>query len=204
VTAFPKPVKRPKKPRQPLRRTRMRPGARRSAVKKAAQNIPQLFPKPEPKRGTKHSRREREWGRMAWLHSSKLCFVWGFFATAWEKNDPESEIIRAVERGGTFTAHEAMSIFSRCEGELQVMHLGPRKGYRAPDNQTALGCRRHHEDIDQARSWFRCLTIAQRAAFELYLYRKATAAWLALPPEERAAWDARAAAERLSSRRGDR
>jgi hypothetical protein len=143
----PKPVRAPKKPRNPLRRSRMKPSSR----------------------GTKHSRRQREWGRMAWLHSLGVCapkrLFWGIVETP-------------------------------CDGPFQVMHIGPRMGYRAPDSQTALGCRRHHEDIDQARGWYRALPRAEREILEGTLYQYATEAWLALPAEVRAEWDARAAAQR--------
>jgi hypothetical protein len=147
VTAFPKPVRAPKKPRKPLRRSRMKSSSR----------------------GTKHSRRQREWGRMAWLHSLGVCAPKRLFPA----------LVRTA-----------------CEGPFQVMHLGPRVGYRAPDPQTALGCRRHHEDIDQARDWFLTLVSTERAYAERVMYESATAAWMELTPEVRAEWDARAAQAR--------
>lgn len=151
LIGFPKPARKGKSAPAPMKRRPMRKSAR----------------------GTKHSRRPRELGRMAWLHSLRVCFVKKLFHALVE---------------------------TPCEGELQVMHLGPRKGYRAPDNQTQLGCRHHHEDIDQARDWFLTLDNAQRADVERILYEKATESWMALTSDERDEWN-RIAADRIASRR---
>jgi hypothetical protein len=102
---------------------------------------------------------------MAWLHSLERCAVAETYIEEW---------------------------VGPCEGEFQVMHLGARKGYRAPDSQTALGCRRHHEDIDQARDWFRSETKDRRAAIERGIYEQATIEWEALTDAERAQWAERA------------
>jgi hypothetical protein len=94
--------------------------------------------------------------------------------------------------------HAASALYiGACAGRVQVMHLGDRKGYRPPDNQTDSGCEQHHHDIDGdlggCGRWFVGLGDDRRRRLEYRLIARGTAKWMALTPEERAGWDERAA-----------
>ncbi len=73
-----------------------------------------------------------------------------------------------------------------CEGEFQCAHLFGR--YSNGDDFTVLACRKHHQDIDQTRSWFLALTKMERIWIKSALAARATDAWMMLPIEERARW----------------
>jgi hypothetical protein len=159
VTPCPKPVKREKKKPRGLRAKRW--GVRRKAG------------------GTAHSRRPREWGRMVWLHSLRMCFVWGFFATHYQ-------LEVADEKGAAMIQWRLIGRVPACGGPFQCAHLFGR--YNNGDDKTILACRDHHMDIDQTRRWFLVLAKPERLWLRTFLAARATAAWEALPIEERARW----------------
>jgi hypothetical protein len=130
--------------------------------------------------GTKHSRRWRDWGRMAWLHSLRVCFVREFVRQRF--NGPLDEMPRAIalRLAGT-------GLMGDCYGAFQCSHLFGR--YRDPhDAKTVLACRRHHEDIDRTRAWFLALTKPERLWLKTDLAARATAGWDQVPPSEQARW----------------
>jgi hypothetical protein len=127
------------------------------------------------KRGTKHGRREREFGRMKCARETMACAALLLAAT---------------------------SDIGPCIGRAEYMHLGPRKGYRAPDCEGAKGCSQHHQDIDQTRAWYLALTDEARADFRARAIAAQKEAWDSLTPEQRAWWDERAAIEFAKNRRG--
>ncbi|MES2339262.1 MAG: hypothetical protein V4537_14305 [Pseudomonadota bacterium] len=162
--AFPKPVKREKKKPRGLRRRRW--GVHRKAG------------------GTAHSRRPRELGRMAWLHSLRTCFV------SWFMTTPVQYMIFAHDIERLMLLAIRASIAPRltpCGGWFECAHLFGR--YGDGDNFTVLLCRDHHHDVDRYRTWFRSLPREHRVALKLYLAARATAGWLKLSVEDRARWD---------------
>jgi hypothetical protein len=159
VNPCPKPVKREKKKPRGLRAKHW--GVRRKA------------------RGTAHSRRPREWGRMAWLHHWRACFVRAFFQERWSPYDPEASMAIAIQERLT-------GLVPPCGGPFQCAHLFGR--YNNGDDKTILACRDHHMDIDQTRRWFLVLTKPERLWLKTFLAARATAAWESLPVEERARW----------------
>ena len=153
----PKPVAKPKKPRQPLRRSWMRAG----------------------KRKTKHARRVREWGRMAFYKSLPCGLL---------------EAMSALEK---VSIHQARVWVDFCDGVVEVAHLGPRAGWRrGKDAETAPLCRKHHRDIDGQvggkAPWYVARGREGQFAVRARLIAQADALWFALDPEQRAEWDARA------------
>ncbi len=114
TAAFPKPVRSPKEPK-PLRPKRW--GVSRSA------------------RGTKHSRRPRDFDRMRFLSDLGSCAVSAWFVSP------------ASGKRWVLTSDLA----ELCSGRIEVAHLslGKTAGRRrAPDAQTAPICHQHHTDID--------------------------------------------------------
>ena len=155
----PKPTKRPPKPRKPLRRgkpiarSRMRPS----------------------KRGTRHSRRPREWGFMAFCHARgcELCL------------DVDLQKLIGI-------------VFLRV-GPLEFAHLSDRKRYDVGDVGACLH-QAIHRGIDGKEGgkapWYVALERSGQNLFRMRLANRARAAWDRLTPEQRAEWDAKAAAQR--------
>lgn len=216
TVAFPKPVKREKK-RKHLRarrwgvsrktskaETRGRglrsslvaddrrkgKGASPSGVRSASPAKP-AYPKPEAKRGTKHARRVREWGRMAFAR--------------WRGCDVRSAF---VEEFGFFADG---GVPTPCSDGLQYMHLhlGKNAGRRrAPDHSGACGCVTHHQGIDGKiggkAPWYVALGFDGQQRLKLRLVTRQREAWDALGPVEQARWDILAEADReafLAARR---
>jgi hypothetical protein len=178
IRPVPKPVPRPKKPSKPLRsRRRRRP---------RVEQVQQAFPKPTRPEGTKHRRRAREFGRMA------------FYAHLWC-------MLLDLARGGNAEPRH-MEAWLACEGPIEVAHLGARAGWRrCSDDQTAPLCRKHHRQIDgkvggRAR-WFVELGREGQREVREKLIRFAGYYWDGLTPEGRGEWDRRAAAERDAATR---
>lgn len=152
---------------KPMQRTWMRPSAR----------------------GTKHGRRRRGWGRMAYL-ASRPCDVIAAF----------------IDLLGVDVVANMVLVPGPHSGKGEVMHLGnkadPGGRRREDDDDTAKGCKGHHVEIDGDLGglgrWYVALGREMQHAFRKRLIDRATAAWEALTPEQRADWDARAAAEWLS------
>lgn len=175
----PKPVKREKKKPTGLRRTSMTPATYGEAL--AKQRKSQRRRRQHQKRLSAHARRPREWGRMAWLHSLRFCFVRAFFQQQWlvEDPDPDQAMAGVVQ-------FRLIGLVSPCGGEFQCAHLFGR--YNNGDRFTVLACRDHHMDVDQTRRWFLVLTKPERRWLKTFLAARATLAWEALPTEERARW----------------
>ncbi len=155
---FPKPVKRTKTPK-PLR-------AKRWGLSKS-------------KRGTAHSRRKREWGRMAYAHT-------------W----PCDVVLSYVKEFGVLVL--ANPTPGLCDGPREYMHLHlvDDGGVRPPDHQGAIGCRKHHGDIDgrtgrESRRWYTELDDEDRLRLRQRLVARQRARWDEVPWAEQVAWDAR-------------
>jgi hypothetical protein len=160
MTPVPKPTKRPPKPRKQLR-------AKRWGVSKS-------------KRGTAHSRRPREFGRMMY-YSTLRCDV----ATAME------------EAFRTTIGCRARSTIGPCHGRVEVMHLRDTASqHRAKDHLTAPGCVRHHHDIDGdlggRAPWYVALGREGQRALREQLIARADLKWSTLTGAQRADWEARA------------
>lgn len=177
MVAFPKPVKRVKV-RKPLRsRRRRRP---------RVEQIQQAFPKPTQPDGTKHRRRPRELGYMAFCRA-RGC-----------------ELL--LDLGG----QKVLGIVHRCRGPVQFAHLSDLKRYDVGDIGAGLCRDEAHQGIDGKEGgkapWYVALDWTGQHTIRMRLANRARAAWDALTPEDRATWDARAAAElaREKPRRGRR
>lgn len=174
---FPKPVKRVKVPK-PLRRGRRR--------RPRAEQPPQKFSKPvRPEKMTAHGRRERGMGKMAFL-STMRCLVMEAF---WD----------------TFTNEDVAAAGSPCipppcrSRWIQVMHLRAEASQHRPTEQrVAPGCVDHHQDIDGRTggrgTWYVALGRINQRRLRDTLSELGEAYWMQLTAEERADWDARAAA----------
>ena len=154
--AFPKPVK-VKKPRKPLQRSRMRPS----------------------KRGTKHGRRPREAGFMAFCHD------------------------RGCELCLDTHLHEVLGIVCLREGPLEFAHLSDLKRYDVGD----IGACLHqaiHRGIDGKEGgkapWYVALEKSGQHLFRMRLANRARAAWDRLLPSQQIGWDMKAAAQRSAAR----
>lgn len=142
-------------------------------------------------RGTAHGRRERDFGRMAFLSGLEECA-----AKAWLSSLPHSYLLLMIGVG-----------FPGCLGRLEVAHLslGKTAGRRrAPDAQTAPLCHQHHTDIDgkiggQGR-WYAGLGYDGQQELRRWIIDWATAKWEAIGKSERDAWRRRAAPERSEGR----
>ena len=173
IRPVPKPTKRPPKPRQPLRRGKP---LERSWMRKGAKK-------------TKHARRAREFGRMA-FYSSLWC------------------MLRDISRAGRLPT-PINEVTQACEGPIEVAHLGDRGATgtggwrRAPDAKTAPLCRHHHRSIDGRvggkAPWYVALGREGQRELRADLVLFADLYWQGLTEEGRAHWDAVA-----SSRGGDR
>lgn len=193
MTAFPKPVRK-EKPRKwfgPRRRTRAETAAR--ASRKQAKAALALPPPVSPK-GTKHSRRPRDLGRML------------FYSQLWC-------MLRDLSRGGNIEPH-LMKAAEDCGrgsywGGLEVAHLGDRGATgtggwrRAPDDKTAPLCRKHHKAIDgkeggKAR-WYVAMGRLEQQELRAKLVRFAGYYWDGLSDHGRAHWNELAAAQRRAA-----
>jgi hypothetical protein len=130
-----------------------------------------------PPRETKHARREREWGRMAYAHTWP-CDVVAAYAVEFGLVDFDK--------------------LGPCDGRREYMHLHLEEGAgrRAPDRQGAIGCEGHHNDIDgrsgrRARAWYVALGRDGQLRLRHRLVDRQCARWDALSFEEQVAWDAR-------------
>lgn len=146
----PKPVRAPKKPRKPMRRTRMKPSAR----------------------GTKHSRRAREYGFMAFCHA------------------------RGCELALDFDTQRILGISHDCSFEpIEFAHLHDRRRYAPGDIGAGLD-RTTHRGIDGKEggkaTWYVALDRRGQHLFRMRLANRARMAWDALTPAEREEWDRRA------------
>jgi hypothetical protein len=160
--AFPKPTRAPK-PRHGLTRSPMRRG----------------------KSKTKHGRRVREWGRMAYMKTQPCDVRAAFIATFGD----EMRARFMVVSGSMFPGP--------CHGVTEVMHLREQASqHRADDSRTAPGCRKHHLQIDGdlggCGPWYVALGREGQKALRERLVQRATLRWLTLTGNERADWDARA------------
>lgn len=190
----PKPVRAPKKPRQPMRRgkpiERKRWGTSRRVDGKRALKLPESFqpkfPKPVSPKGTKHRRRPRELGRML------------FYSGLWC-------MLRRLARNGNIPPANVAIIMSY-GGPIEVAHLGDRGATgsggwrRAPDRLTAPLSRDAHRAIDGKvggkAPWYVALGREGQRELRRLLVLFADNYWQMLTPEGRAEWDRKAAAER--------
>lgn len=166
--AFPKPVKKVKASPKPIPRSWMRKSAR----------------------GTKHSRREREFGRMA-FYSSLWC------------------MLRDLARGGSIPPANVSAAMA-CDGPIEVAHLGDRGATgtggwrRAPDATTAPLCRHHHRGIDGKvggkAPWYVALGREGQSELRGLLVLFSSNYWDGLTPAGRAEWDANAERQRKERR----
>ena len=155
----PKPIRRPPKAPKPLRRGK--PIAR-SHMRKS-------------KRGTKHSRRPREFGFISFCHARgcELCL--------------DADLQKLI------------SVFCPRSGPVEFAHLSNRRRYDTGD----IGACLHqwiHRGIDGKEGgkapWYVALERSGQNLFRMRLANRARAAWERLTPEQRAEWDRRAAAQR--------
>jgi hypothetical protein len=150
---FPKPVKRVKD-RKPLKRSRMKAS----------------------KRGTAHSRRPREWGRLAY-YKTLPCDMFASCVAQF----PDALVM----------------FWGACLGRTEVAHLGDRAGWRrCPDSETAPLCRHHHQDIDGRiggrAPWYVALGREGQRALRERLVARADLRWSTLTTNQRQDWNARA------------
>lgn len=130
-------------------------------------------------RGTSHSRRPREWGRMAFAHTWR-CDVGEAF----------------VDEFGVLFSALALLHPGLCRGRRQYMHLHLENdgGVRPPDRQGAIGCEGHHDDIDgrsgrRARAWYVTLGAEGQLRLKHRLVDRQCARWDALTPAEQDRWE---------------
>lgn len=176
MSAWPKPVKREKK-RKPLRRGKsLGPATFEEAREKMRERARRR--RLHPPRKTKHARREREWGRMAYAHTWP-CDVHEAF----------------VEEFGLLFSSLALIHPGPCSGRRQYMHLHLEDdgGVRPPDHQGAIGCEGHHKDIDGKVGgkgrWYVTLFADGQLRLKRRLVTRQRARWDALTPEQRAYWN---------------
>jgi hypothetical protein len=193
VTPCPKPVRRPPKPRKPLRAKRWGIAQRRSKIiptlatdgkrSKRRKIIPNLipapaFPKPDRKAGTAHRRRPREWGFMHFCHARgcELCL--------------DADTRKLLDPPPT------------CSGPLEFAHLSDKKRYDVGDVGACLH-QTTHRGIDGKEGgkavWYVALERHGQHFIRMRLANRARAAWDALSPEQREDWERRAAAQRRSA-----
>lgn len=129
-------------------------------------------------RGTAHSRRPRELGFMAFCHARgcELCL------------DPD--VRKLVD-------------IPRCTGRLEFAHLSDRRRYDVGDVGAVLH-QSIHRGIDGKEggkaTWYVALERSGQHLVRMRFANRARRAWDALTPEQRADWDARAAAQHRRSR----
>jgi hypothetical protein len=166
-------------------------GASPSGVRSASPTKP-AYPKPAQEKGTKHSRRVREWGRMAYERSLGCGVALAFML------EFRSDGLSFLTPGP-------------CSGGLQYMHLhlGKNAGRRrAPDDSGACGCEKHHQDIDGRiggkAPWYVAFGFDGQQRLKLRLVTRQRVTWDALGPVEQARWDNYAEANRSATRRARR
>ncbi len=144
---------------------------------------------------TKYARRQRGRGRMA-FYASRPC-------------DVEAALLQLAQEFPSSTVIQlALQWLPIHQGRVQVMHLGHKAdpgGRRLPDDlDAAPGCEGHHKDIDSRLgglgTWYVALGRILQRRLRRILRQRADAQWQALTPEQRAAWDAKAAAENAERR----
>lgn len=160
---FPKPFKKPT--------SRPKGGGARSALRGT-------WMRPS-KRGTKHSRREREWGFMAFCHARgcELCL------------DADLRALLVVP--------------PQCSGLLEFAHLSDKKRYDVGD----IGACLHqsiHRGIDGKlggkATWYVALERSGQHLIRTRLANRARRAWDELTTDQRADWDRLAAEQRRATR----
>lgn len=181
---FPKPQPRPKKKPKQWRRSRW--GVqRRVAGPRPSDDLP--FPKPRREEKTKHGRRPRETGRML------------FYKTL------ECDAAGALAQLLNIPVQRAREIVGPCDGLVEAAHLGKRKGYRAPDDQTAPLCTCHHRcpgidgNIGGRATFYVALSLPDRDRCRRLLYLRAAVSWNHLTDAQRAGWVDRAAERMLAA-----
>jgi alkylhydroperoxidase/carboxymuconolactone decarboxylase family protein YurZ len=143
---FPKPAPRVKAARAPIKRSWMRKGAR----------------------GTKHSRRPREWGYMAFCHA------------------------RGCELYLDVATQGMLGFQHHCQGRLEFAHLSDKKRYDVGDVGACL-CQTTHKGIDGKvggkAPWYVALDRTGQRMIRMRLADRARRDWDALTPAQRAHWD---------------
>jgi hypothetical protein len=167
AVAFPKPESRPKKPRKAIQRK-----ARIQAKRWGVSHGPSK---------TKHARRPRNFGRMAFVKTLPCGLADAFFVVA-----------------GSLTDGPPPGL---CSGPIECMHLGDRAGWRrCSDDETAPGCRTHHRGIDGTvggrAPWYVALGRDGQRALRAELVSRASEAWGALGEAGQKHWRELAAARR--------
>lgn len=145
---------------------------------------------------TKYARRQRGRGRMA-FYASRPC-------------DVEAALVQLAGEANNVCVTIAVGMLGRCRGAVQVMHLGHKAdpgGRRLPDDlDAASGCEGHHKDIDSRLGglgpWYVALGRLLQRRLRRILRERADGEWRALTDEQRAAWEAKAAAEHAARRAG--
>lgn len=166
-----------------MSRSRLKPkqyGTRRKPPRRSL-TAEFAHPKPQRAKGTAHSRRPREFGKMFFLRTlpCRVREVW------------LSVVLNAGHN------RDGLPEPPRCDSIIEVMHLGSKRkrgGWRrADDSETARGCRVHHRGIDGTVGgrgpWYVALGEDGQTELRRRLVALNDAEWLALTPESRALWD---------------
>lgn len=130
--------------------------------------------------GTKHSRRPREWGFMSFARD-RGC---------------ELNLDRDLQR--------IMDLQHVCQGERQFAHLSDKRRYDAGDVGAGL-CESAHRGFDGKAGgkapWYATLDRESQRFVRTRLANRTRRAWDALSDKERAEWERKAEAWRVSMRR---
>lgn len=138
------------------------------------------FPRPQKKLGTKHSRRPRELGYMAFC------------------KDRGCELALERDSGTLFGVSHRCWGFRVARVVVEFAHLGYRRRYDTGDIGAGL-CSEVHHGIDGREGgkapWYVALGRRGQELLRMHLSNRARRAWNALTPRERDAWDERAKAQ---------
>lgn len=167
--AFPKPIRKPKAKRWGVSRRKLKKPAPDPQAAKVA------WPKPTRPAGTKHRRRAREFGFMAFCHD------------------------RGCELRGDAELQRILGIRHDCDdAPIEFAHLHDRRRYAPGDIGAGLD-RTVHLGIDGKlggkATWYVVLDYTGQNMVRMRLANRARAEWNALTPEQRAEWDRKAEAE---------
>src|SRR6185437_10603841 len=131
---------------------------------------------------TAHSRRERNYGRMAFVESLPCGVPDAFF------------VVAGIGIGDLSTGP--------CSGRVECMHLGKRAGWRrCSDDETAPGCAKHHRlngidgGVGGHGKWYVALGADGQRALKDELVSQATKAWESLGEAGQRHWHELAAAQ---------